>query len=509
MKNSINIKYVNQKYPYVVEYVKNASSIDGGNVIKKDIVSMSIDKGVVRLFHNDIKYYKRHNDWYNINTLTDTTNEYIPDTNIRTSNLKVYIPAHTPSSYLPNIKYAVSINTWINGVKIDLGSYIFAPTDTLAVHNGVYKKGNQEYYEYIDFDIIDPFYLLYSDEWAEFRKTICHEREYTNYDVSNLYVSLYVVTEYDNSFIVYENVIGGFTNFNIANNDNYLSVDLKTNLDPLGFMFNIRMNSVYDDLIEYLSETYGIKTTEENIKIDLVLKNKDSIIYDPCTAEKFNPNSIEFGCISQLMKWSDFDDTKVPKDDNDIKVRENVIKNFFKDWTFYEDGWNLIGSFTVFDNENNELLSVVSNELPITQELFSLFTHGGAEKIIDISKMEIKTYNVVNKIENKIVHLDRPNESKANIIQPVFFKVKDLELLTLHPAVTENISINLDNYKSKVERFTLKIGDCLFEQIGANSYGILFKIKANTLPAKTTYGTYYILDENNELVTTGKYNCVL
>jgi hypothetical protein len=209
------------------------------------------------------------------------------------------------------------------------------------------------------------------------------------------------------------------------------------------------------------------------------------------------------------MKWSDFDDTKVPVDESDTKVRENVIKEFFKDWIFYEDGWNLIGSFTVFDNENNELLSVVSNELPITQELFSLFTHGGAEKIIDISEMEIKTYNVVNKIENKIVHLDRPNESKANIIQPVFFKVKDLELLTLHPAVTENISINLDNYKSKVERFTLKIGDCLFEQIGANSYGILFKIKANTLPAKTTYGTYYILDENNELVTTGKYNCVL
>ena len=122
--------------------------------------------------------------------------------------------------------------------------------------------------------------------------------------------------------------------------------------------------------------------------------------------------------------------------------------------------------------------------------------------------MEIKTYNVVNKIENKIVQIERPNESKANIIQPVFFRVSEAEMLTIHPMVTENVSINLDNYKSKVDKFTLQIGDCMFNQIGSNGYGILFKITANSLPSTIVNGTYYILDDNYELVTTGKYNCV-
>ena len=122
--------------------------------------------------------------------------------------------------------------------------------------------------------------------------------------------------------------------------------------------------------------------------------------------------------------------------------------------------------------------------------------------------MNIHTYNVVNKITNEIVQIERPNESKTNILQPVFFRVKDTEVLTLHPIVTENISINLDDYKSKVEKFVLLIEGCRFEQIGANKYGILFKIGANRLPATAITGVYYILNENDELITTGKYNCI-
>ena len=120
----------------------------------------------------------------------------------------------------------------------------------------------------------------------------------------------------------------------------------------------------------------------------------------------------------------------------------------------------------------DEIFSLVSNEIPITQEIFSTMVNGGMEKIIDVSDMEINTYNVVNKIENKIVQIERPNESKSNIMQPIFFRVKDTETLTLHPVVTENISINLDDYKTKVDKFTLLIEGCRFEQIGSNSYGI-------------------------------------
>ena len=79
-------------------------------------------------------------------------------------------------------------------------------------------------------------------------------------------------------------------------------------------------------------------------------------------------------------------------------------------------------------------------------------------------------------------------------------------MLTLHPIVAENICINLDDYKSKVSKFVLQIDGCKFEQIGANSYGVLFKIPANVINSDS--GTYYILNEDFELVTTGKYNCI-
>ena len=120
--------------------------------------------------------------------------------------------------------------------------------------------------------------------------------------------------------------------------------------------------------------------------------------------------------------------------------------------------------------------------------------------------MEIINYNVINKIENKIVQLERPDNSKSNIIQPVFFKVKDTEKLTIHPAVTENICINLDDYKSKVKSFKLQIENKVFEQIGVNQYGVLFKIVGSLLPNEIKTGTYYILNEDNILVTNGKYN---
>jgi hypothetical protein len=253
------------------------------------------------------------------------------------------------------------------------------------------------------------------------------------------------------------------------------------------------MNSEYDWLLTYLEETYNITTTHDNIKYELIIKNKDAAIL----GGRFNYNASEsVGQTSQVIEW------RTLAEDSGLKV-------FFSDWNAFEEGWNIVGSLIVINSDGEEIFSIVSNELPITQYLFSIFTNGGAEKIIDIQDMNITQYNVVNKIENKIIQMERPNVSKSNIIQPVFFRVKDTEFLTIHPIVTENISINLDEYKSKVKKFVLQIDGHKFDQIGVNSYGVLFKIPANVISTKTLSGTYYVLNENYELVTTGKYNCVL
>ena len=174
-----------------------------------------------------------------------------------------------------------------------------------------------------------------------------------------------------------------------------------------------------------------------------------------------------------------------------------------------EEGWVVQASMTA-TLEDDEMY-ILSNEVPITQEVFKYFvgwTNEELEKREKIQDMEIKNYTLVNKIVNEVIQLERPDKSKSNIIQPVFFRVNDAELLTIHPAVTENICVNLDDYKSKVDTFSLQIENCRFSQIGANQYGIIFKVVGTTLPQETPEGTYYILNEDYELVTKGKYKYV-
>ena len=416
----------------------------------------------------------------------------------------MYLPAHSISAYVKGIKYAVTANTWVNGVKVDLGSFIFKPNDTYAIPGKLIKNGNNEYFECIDFDIIDPFYLIYSDEWANFRYNVCNEPINVNTTTPYLNISLFVIDEQENRYLINNDWLGGCTSFDISTEKDYLQLNLSLSNEPLGFKLDLIMNKVYNWFLDYLHETYNIQNiSHDNIKYELVFKNKDSVIIGPQIT--FTENST--GDVYNPYYIIDYNHIKTLEKPDNNEIDRTGLKTFFSTWDAFEEGWVAVGSLTVY-NGKDEMLTIVSNELPITQDLFSKFVNDGLEKIIDIDDMNITQYNVVNKIENKIVQFDRCNESKSNIIQPVFFRVKELEVLTLHPVVTENISINLDDYKSKVKKFVLQIEGHKFEQIGANSYGILFKITANTLPATVTSGTYYILDDNLELVTTGKYTCV-
>ena len=493
MRRSINITGNDQIFPYIIDYSKSNTKTDGIDI------QWCIDKNVVRLFEGDVEYYRNNNEWYNIDSLTDMSSDYIPEY-VNISKVRVYVPTHNICAYAKGFRYAVSFNTWINGIKIDLGTFMFKPIDVYAVTDGVIKNGNNEYHEYIDVNIIDPFYLLYSDDWIQFRNKICKEPLGLNTTSAALQVSLFVVDKYDNKYLLNSNWNGGVTAFDISDYDDFISLRLYENNDPFGLQFKLFMNSEYDWFLDYMKETYNITASHNDIEYSLIIKNKNNAIIGPTIGY----SSTEYnGVVIQNIPVN--------------LITNSGLNEFLGSWDMFEDGWSFVGSMSVVDkvidsagNEDKfELFTVVSNELPITQDVFSRFTNGGSQKILDIDKdMNVTTYKVVNKISNKIIQLERPNESKNNIIQPVFFKVKDLEKLTLHPEVTENISINLDDYKSKVEKFILQIGGCQFEQIGSNSYGILFKIPANILPASLINGTYYVLNENLELVTTGKYNCV-
>jgi hypothetical protein len=128
--------------------------------------------------------------------------------------------------------------------------------------------------------------------------------------------------------------------------------------------------------------------------------------------------------------------------------------------------------------------------------------------------MKLYNINAVNKIENNVININRPEDTKSGLIQPMFYRSVESININIHPKVIENICINLDIYKSKVDTFILKIEDSIFPEIGRTQAGVLFKIKNPTIikneqGKEKLSGVYYILNQDNELVTSGKYNYII
>lgn len=419
MRNNINIKGNNQVFPYLIEYAKSNISYGNKNVFWHN------DGGIIKLLDNDIQYHRNKNDWYLISEAGFTeNNSYIPK-EVHTSKIKVYIPNHSVSTYKRGIKYALTMYTWINGVKIDLGSFLFSPNDSMAISKGTVKNGNSEYFEMVEFDIIDPFYLLYSDEWDTFRKNVCHEPQRTNNNAPPLYVSLFVVNRYDGRYMMTEDWIGGSTCFTISNETDFLSLQLSVSNDPLGFKITMPMNDQYNWLLDYLYETYGINTGHDNIRFVLGFKNSDSLIVGPIIPYSAKES---FGKIEQVIEWDYVDDG-------------SALKTFFSDWNAYDEGWTAFASFAVIDTKYNDLngieeLSLISNEVPITQEIFAMFTNGGSEIISDYKSIQYPVHSVVNKTERFTTTIERPNLSKIEDDIAKLLKHNNIDKLYIHKTTT-------------------------------------------------------------------------
>lgn len=527
MRNIINIQGYNQNFKYMVEYVNSNTEIDIENTAD---IKYFVRGNNVYLHTDDDVYFRNGNEWYAGHT-EDCVKTYIP-TKFNTSLMRMYFPCHSADNYRSGLKYMLTVNTWVGGHKIELGSYLFHRIDCTAIESGVFEYGMERYYDCVEFDIIDPYDIIYSEEWRNFRQSVCDVDMENNNTGSILTATLYLVSEgEDGVLMMNDECIGGIASFNISKDSTgYLTLNLEPDLDDLGWKLTTIVPKAFctdtqenNRLIRYINNTYGIPVASVNdIKYEIIAKNHDTIVQGPI--RPFNPKPLNEATehLTQTIGWNwvlNEPDMCTVEDDGTVKRIPNSrcgLRHFFEAWTpqvdgwpHFEEGWVMQASMTVTLDEHE--MYILSNEVPITQEVFRFFvgwTPDELEKREKIEDMEIKNYTLVNKIENKVIQLDRPDKSKSNIIQPVFFRVNDAELLTIHPAVTENVCVNLDDFKSKVDTFYLQLENCRFNQIGANQYGIIFKVVGASLPNETPEGTYYILNEDYELVTTGKYKYV-
>lgn len=451
-----------------------------------------IKKNEVGLFlGHDVENIKIGDNWNKVNF--DKNIEFIPDTYYM-NKIRLFFPLFSADVYNSGLKYGIVFSTFINGKKIILGSEIFDKSNALA-SPPIYMNGN-EYYEYLDFFILDPFHLIYDDDWKDFRTNVCGEKIFDNqYQLNNtgsiLYVSLHVI-EYDQNltYVNHLNYIGGQNSFNIIKNpDNLLNLSIETNVDKKlsktdqpSILCKINYNEVYTNLAEYLLETY--QTKEYSIYYDLVIGNQDDLYINIKMDE---PVKEESYCFSKSYILGESQN--------------------FQNMTGWKEGIFIICSANIIIGD--EVITLMSNKIPLTLDLLKFFVKGQNIDInsinLDTIDMNIYKINAVNKTINNIVQISKQEDSKNKLIQPVFFRSIESGEIILHTQFTENICINLDNYKSKVNRFVLQIEGINFTEIGRTQYGILFKIIGKKLPHFKDTGTYYILDENSYAITNGKY----
>lgn len=456
------------------------------------------------------------------NNYTDVIEE-MPAT-ISISHVKIFFPDYSLDNILKNVSYALTVYMWINGFKVILGSYKLDRYDAHAITSDFDKL--RGYSEEIAIDIINPKSLLYDENWKFFREVVCAEKMYSNYEGTGLCFSLDPI-EYDEEEDSYSCILSssGADNTIIISDyekdDMNLSIshNLQFNNATPHIKFELKFNEAYEDLTtsftqqsidtlkDYLFETYDIPIYDINITYDLSIRNDDEVFF--YSTQSVKDITCEFEVIDEIS-----------------------LSNFERiswDWiSAYEEEYDaplfLQGMANIYikkseEDSENLFLYFKSNQIPLTQELISYFANPRSSSLEELSEfwkiksvnlndinMNLYNINAVNKTENIIKHFDYVNaDSKSNIVQPIFYKVQPLSGITLHSGVTENIAINLDSYKAKVKTFKLKVGSSMFIEAGRVKTGVVFIIKANQLNGVLPAGNYFILNERDEVVTSGKY----
>lgn len=476
MLANINIVNESNRFQYVVEYEKiNQFSTDPYCEIGGDIY----------LTPSPSKLIRKGNEWEEHMHLGG---DHLLNQEYKKSKINVFLPRFSVDTYSTGVYYTLDLSTWVSGKRIVLGSYVFNRLDTYASER-VRIFYNENYYEKISFDIIDPYELIYSDSWRNFRETICGERYNEDLTLNNtgaiIHCSIYPVEKIGDKYIKINGFEGGQNSINITDNDrDFLRLELNTNIDkPLmddepSFICDLNFNDVYDkNLKEYFLETYN--TELKDMKFELVIGSEDDIY------AILQKNSLSSRCI----------------------FTKKEIEDFFTNRIGWKEGIYVTSSVIISDGDE-EIMYVLSNKIPLTETLIGYFIKDDLNiHHIDLTQLNMNNYNLTipNKIQKKVVQLTGYNNTKNNIIQPQFFRTSQLSNMVIHPEVTENICINLDQYKSLVDTFVIKVEGCSFPEIGRTSSGIMFKIKGGILPRKKTEGVYYVVDQNSTLITTGKY----
>lgn len=477
--SNINIIYEDHLFKYLCRLENDQTKI---------VNRWSYDNGYFYPKDQDTHIVRNVNEW----NIIHSHSEYnLPET-VSMAKITLFIPDYSVNTYISDVKYIFSASLKIENQYISLFEKIIDPLDLLPVSRKMRING-ENYYQRYEVECIDPYSFIYSDDWKNFREDVCGELDGTNVSEQYVCISLHPVYRVDDSYHKMEECVGSFNMISIIKNEN-LRLQLTTNINEfLGdnvpfFKSEILFNSEYKgNLNDYIKETYGIDKYE--INWELVIADKDNIYKNI----KATTDPLNFFIFEKYMQ-------------NQSSYAYNEL--CFENSDGWKEGIYVMASAVINYGEGE--ISLMSDKFPFTLHMLEFFIQSKYTQCINLQNLNMNIYNInpVNEIVISEVKTISPNDVKSGIITPVFYRAHETNDIIIHPEVNEIISINLDSYKYKVDRFILRIEGINYNEFGRVSTGVLFKVNGGSLPGNITNGTYYILDQESDLVTTGKYKYV-
>jgi hypothetical protein len=131
------------------------------------------------------------------------------------------------------------------------------------------------------------------------------------------------------------------------------------------------------------------------------------------------------------------------------------------------------------------------------------------ENLQTIDDMNLKDVNFIDKI-NCIIKKEGESQTIYNVnnkpkivYKPIFYRTQDLQNISLRNGMSQNIGINLADYMTKVDTFKLVINNQTIIETARNDVFTIFKIDTSTFSSNS--GTYHILNEDDDYISSGKW----
>jgi len=513
---NVNITNGSELMPYLIEYIDRTDADASAYTIK---------------YHRD---KAKRECWLDISLESEESHEHLyvkdnywevldsnkegwetweqPESNesLPIANLKVYFPEFSADIYQKRLYYILKLTTYIQDWKVNIGCYLTKRIDSLACAPKKYLTN--EYMEYQYYSIPDIHALIYSDDFKSLRALILGaniaEFEEYNDDCSLLTAELVPANEFEYGYMKNKVWFSSENSIEISKGDtDFMNLTIKQQFNENHtpeILATLNFNDVYNDILaDYISETYTLNSS-------YFTPGSEKIWVEYAISAMTEDNIYKMQLVSKKVTAGD------TRSSFAIFGGEEL---YFENWDYLANNmyFAVIARIVYKETEESEgelLMELRSPHLPITQEVYKWWVmRTPIENSInhvnfnDNSLEDMNNINILaaNKVVKNVYSLPRPDNYKANIMKPVFFKSYDIEEVYLYSNADTTIAIKLSQFYSQVEMFKIQIGDYIEPEYGRNAVGVLFKINAAKLDKEVNGGIYYILNQDNEVVADGKF----